>query len=137
MRDRVMGTTHDVTEAVHEKAGNAASAPSDAMEAIRSNTSGAPLVAGGIAFGFGMLVGSLIPPSRTEQRMGGQAKQMAEPVKQELREAGRQMADDLKGPVTEAVADVKQTAQEGVQDVRRTAGDAAQDVRTTTTAQPR
>jgi ElaB/YqjD/DUF883 family membrane-anchored ribosome-binding protein len=131
MRDRVMGTAHEVTDTMADKARSAGSAPSDAMETVRSNTAGAPLVAGGIAFGIGMLVGSLLPPSRTEKQLAGQAAQAVEPVKQELREAGRQMVDELKEPVSDAVQDVKDSTKERVQDVRQTAGDAAQDVKET------
>jgi len=109
-RDRVMGTAQDVTDRVSDKAHTVGSAPSNAMETVRSNTSGAPLVAGGIAFGVGMLVGSVFPASRTEQQLGQRAKEAAEPVKKELQDAGQQMVEQLKEPVSEAVEDVKQTA---------------------------
>ena len=89
----------------------------------------APLVAGGVAFGFGMLIGSLIPPSRTERQVGQRALHAAEPIKQELREAGQEMVEQLKEPVSDAVDDVKQTAQHGAQQVRQSATGAAQEVR--------
>ena len=129
MRDRVMGTAHDMSDRMSDKAHAVGSAPSDALDKVRSNTSGAPLVAGGIAFGFGMLVGSLIPPSRTERQVGEKAMQAAEPIKQELREAGQEMVEQLKEPVGDAVEDVKQTAQHGAEQVRQSAAGAAKEMR--------
>jgi hypothetical protein len=128
-RDRVMGTAQDVTDRMSDKAHAVGSAPSNAMETVRSNTSGAPLVAGGIAFGMGMLVGSIFPASRTEQQLGQRAKEAAEPLKKELQDAGQQMVEQLKEPVSEAVEDVKQTAQQGARQVRETATDAADEMR--------
>jgi ElaB/YqjD/DUF883 family membrane-anchored ribosome-binding protein len=128
-RDRVMGTAQDMSDRMSEKAHAVGSTPSDALDKVRSNTSGAPLVAGGVAFGFGMLIGSLIPPSRTERQVGQKAMQAAEPIKQELREAGQEMVEQMKEPAREAVEDVKQTAQQGAQQVRQSASDAAQEMR--------
>ena len=132
-RDRVMGTAEDLSDRMSDKAHAVGSAPSDALDKVRSSTSGAPLVAGGIAFGVGMLIGSLIPPSRTERQMGQQARQAVEPVKQELKQAGQDMVDQLKEPASQAVQDVKQTAQQGAQQVRQSASDAADDVRQSAT----
>jgi ElaB/YqjD/DUF883 family membrane-anchored ribosome-binding protein len=128
-RDRVMGSAHEVSDRMSDKAHAVGGAPSDALDKVRSNTSGAPLVAGGVAFGFGMLIGSLIPPSRTERQVGQRAMQAAEPIKQELREAGQEMVEQLKEPVSDAVDDVKQTAQHGAQQIRQSATGAAQEVR--------
>jgi ElaB/YqjD/DUF883 family membrane-anchored ribosome-binding protein len=128
-RDRVMGTAHDVSDRVGETAHVVGSAPSNAVDTVRANTGGAPLVAGGIAFGFGMLVGSLVPASRTERQLGQQALRAAEPLKNELQEAGQEMLEQLKEPVSEAVEDVKESAQQGAQQVRQTAGVAAEEMR--------
>jgi len=129
MRDRVMGTAQDMSDRMSEKAHAVGSAPSDSLDKVRSNTIGAPLVAGGLAFGVGLLIGSLIPPSRTEKQVGQKAMQAAEPIKHELREAGQEMVEQLKEPVGEAVEDVKQTAQQGAQQVRQSAAGAAQELR--------
>jgi ElaB/YqjD/DUF883 family membrane-anchored ribosome-binding protein len=129
VRDRVMGTAHDVSDRLGETARAVGSAPSNAVDGVRSNTSGAPLVAGGIAFGVGMLIGSLAPPSRTERQLGPGAMEAAEPVKKELQEAGREMVAHLKEPVSQAVEDVKQTAQDGAQHVRQRAGAAGEERR--------
>jgi len=128
-RDRVMGSAHDVSDRVGETAHAVGSAPSTAVEGVRANTTGAPLVTGGIAFGFGMLIGSLVPASRTERQLGQQALHAAEPLKNELQEAGQEMVEQLKEPVSDAIEDVKETAQQGAREVRQTAVEAADEMR--------
>jgi ElaB/YqjD/DUF883 family membrane-anchored ribosome-binding protein len=119
-RDRVMGTAHAVT-----------SAPADTVDTVRGSTTGAPLVAGGIAFGLGMLVGTLIPTSRTERQLSQEAMRAVEPLKTELQEAGQEMVEQLKEPVSAAVDDVKETAQQAAHEVRQSADDAAAEMRET------
>jgi hypothetical protein len=128
-KDSLMGSADDLTSRVGDSAHHLADAPSTTMQGVRSGTKGAPLVAGGIAFGVGVLVGSLVPPSRTEQRLGQQVVAAVEPLKHELQEAGRDMADHLREPVQEAVEDVKQSAQAGAQQLRQSASEGADQVR--------
>jgi ElaB/YqjD/DUF883 family membrane-anchored ribosome-binding protein len=130
-RDRVMGTAHDVSNRMSDTAHAVTSAPADAVGTVRGNTTGAPLVAGGIAFGLGMLVGTLLPTSRTERQLGQEAMRAVEPLKTELREAGQEMVEQLQEPVSAAVDDVKETAQQAAHEVRQTADDAAAEMRET------
>ena len=85
-------------------------------------------MAGGIAFGVGVLLGSILPPSRTEQRLAEQARTATEPLKAELQDAGREMVDHLKEPVHEAVETVKATAQDSAQHLRDTTNDGVDEV---------
>ncbi len=124
-RHRVMGKAEDISGQITDTAHSVGSAPAAGLDAMRANTSGAPLVAGGVAFGVGILVGSLVPPTRTERQLGPRALKAAEPLTEELKDAGQQLIDELKEPVAEAVRDVKETAQAGARQVRETAGDAA------------
>jgi len=128
-RSSVMGRADDLTSRVGDTAHQLADAPSTTMQGVRSNTKGAPLVAGGIAFGIGVLIGSVVPPSRAEKRLGEQMAGAAEPLKNQLQEAGREVAEHLREPVQEAVQDVKQSAQEGAQQLRETASEGADQVR--------
>ena len=57
MRDRVMGSASDVGERTR-------SGVSATGETVRSKTEGSPLAAGLLAFGAGLLVSALIPPSK-------------------------------------------------------------------------
>src|SRR5947209_13760463 len=128
-RDRVMGTASEIGDRATDKAqqiGDRAagkaqqvgSAPANTMDNVRSSTRGAPLVAGGIAFGVGLLIGSLMPPSETERQLGERARQATEPLKSELQDAGREVVDHLREPVREAVEDVKGSAQASAEQVK-------------------
>jgi hypothetical protein len=128
-RASLMGTADDLTSRVNDTAHHLAEAPSTTMQGVRSNTKGAPLVAGGIAFGIGVLIGSVVPASRTERRLGEQVAGAAEPLKNQLQEAGREVAEHLREPVQEAVEDVKQSAQDSAQQLRESASDGAEQVR--------
>jgi ElaB/YqjD/DUF883 family membrane-anchored ribosome-binding protein len=135
-KDRVMGTAENLTDRagdtahrVGDTAHRVSDAPGAAMDTVRSNTAGAPLVTGGIAFGIGLLVGSLIPPSRTERQLGQQAQHAVEPVKNELQEAGRDLVQNLREPVTEAVKDVKETARSGAEQVRQQTSESTDEIK--------
>jgi len=124
-RERVMGTAYGIGDRASGTAQQIGAAPTNTMENVRSSTRGAPLVAGGLAFGVGILVGSLMPPSDTERQLGERARQATEPLKSELQDAGREVVDHLREPVRDAVEDVKGTAQASAEQVKQTAGDSA------------
>ena len=128
-KDKVMGTADEVTNHIGEGAHHIRSAPSTAVDGMASGTRGTPIVAGSIAFGVGVLIGSLVPPSRAEQRLGEQARAATEPLKNELQEAGREMVDHLREPVQNAIGTVKETAQDGAQQLREAADEGANEVR--------
>jgi uncharacterized protein YjbJ (UPF0337 family) len=127
-KDRLMGTAEDLTDRVSDKAHELGDAPHSATDSLRSGTRGTPLVAGGIAFGIGVLLGSVLPASDTERRLGQQARQAIEPVQGELREMGHEMADHLREPVQDAVETVKESAQEKAQDLKASATQGAEEV---------
>jgi len=128
-KDSVMGTAEQLTDQASDKIHRVGEAPGGAMESVRSSTSGAPLVAGGIAFGIGVLLGSALPPSRAERQLGTKARQVVEPVQSQLQDAGHELVDHLREPVTEAVQDVKESAQESARQLRDTAGDGVDQVK--------
>jgi hypothetical protein len=128
-KDAVMGKAEDLADHASDKMHRVGDAPSGAVDSVRSSTSGAPLVAGGIAFGVGVLLGSALPPSRTERRLGEQARKAVEPVQSELQDAGRELVQNLREPVTEAVQDVKETAQDSAHQLRDKASDGVEQVK--------
>ena len=128
-KDRFMGTAEHLTDRAGGTAHRVTDMPGEAMDTVRSNTAGAPLVAGGIAFGIGVLIGSVIPPSQTERQLGHQARQAVEPVKNELQEAGRDVVDHLREPVSEAVDDVKETARSGAAQVRERTAEGTEQIK--------
>ncbi|RLK08758.1 uncharacterized protein DUF3618 [Micromonospora sp. M71_S20] len=99
----------------------------------RQQARGNPLAAGLIAFGTGLLISSLIPPSRPERRWAGQAKEMVSEHSDQLRaqaghlreqatevgrEMGRGMGHNLREPAQEAARAVGSTAVSGASAIR-------------------
>jgi ElaB/YqjD/DUF883 family membrane-anchored ribosome-binding protein len=127
-KDKVMGTAEDLTGRVSDTTHQLGDAPHAATDTVRSGVRGKPLVAGGIAFGVGVLLGSVLPASGSERRLGQQARQAIEPVEGELRDMGREIADHLREPVQDAVETVKESAQEKAQDLKASATQGAEEV---------
>ena len=119
--DDMRGRAHDMTERLSD-------APDHMMGSVKEHSQGSPLVAGGIAFGAGVLFGALFPPTVAEQRLSERAMDAAEPMKDQLQGAGRELVDHLKEPLKEAVEDVKHTAQSGAQQVKESAQSGGQQV---------
>ncbi|MFD5714334.1 hypothetical protein OQI_01010 [Streptomyces pharetrae CZA14] len=152
VRERVMGTASDTAHGVRSGAQSAAGslqegtqqAAGQAGEAIRQapdqamrRTQGNPLAAGVIAFGFGMLVSSMLPATQAEQEKatdlmerGGEA---LEPVKQAALDSAQHLKEGAKEAAQSATQEVKDTAAEGA----RTTQDEARDQATRVTEQAR
>jgi ElaB/YqjD/DUF883 family membrane-anchored ribosome-binding protein len=126
VRDRVMGTASDAGHSVGDTAGSAVDTIKGAPDTVVHQTQGNPLVAGGIAFGVGVLLASVFPATAKEQQVAGQLMEKAEPLAEDLKQTGQQMAEHMKEPAREAVESVKQAATEGQQAVADTAKEAAE-----------
>lgn len=135
-RTAVMGAAPDTDDVRDRASGLADSAGghlSDAGDAIQQTpqmvedaTRGNPLAAGLIALGAGALLGSLIPPSRSEAKLAGQLRDnFEEPVRQQLQQAGEQMKGELQEQAQDAVEQTRQSAQQAVDRTKGHAHDAA------------
>jgi ElaB/YqjD/DUF883 family membrane-anchored ribosome-binding protein len=126
------GAAGSVAQAAQSVSGTAASTVTDAAstgtqalqqapEVIRQRAMGNPLAAGLIAFGAGWLVSSLLPASRKEQQLAGQAKdmaqQVAQPLAQTVGQAAAEVKENLREPAQQAVESVRSTATEAGQTV--------------------
>jgi hypothetical protein len=143
VQDRVHSGTGHTTDALHStgdtlhgakdtaaaKLSDAGTAISHAPDQVKTKTQGNPLAAGLIAFGAGMLVSSLIPPSQKEREAAQQLKTAAEPLATQVTDAAKDMVQDLKEPAQEAMENVKTTATEGVQNVKAEGQGAVTDVK--------
>lgn len=147
VRDRVMGTAEQVGHTAGDLTGDAMDTLKDAPGAARQQTQGNPLAAGAVAFGFGVLLASVFPPSETEKRAAEHLIDKAEPLKQGVIEAGIEVAEHMKEPAREAMDHLKDTAlesKESVQEVaqgvvdetRQTTREATDAIRTQTTSAP-
>ncbi|WP_413249714.1 DUF3618 domain-containing protein [Sinomonas flava] len=126
MKDRVMGAADDVSEGTHGTMSDAGAAVDRTQQRVVRKTQGNPLAAGLIAFGAGLLVSSLIPPSEKEREVAQTLKEKAEPVTDQLKGAASEVASNLKQPAQEAVESVKGTASESAQAVKEEAQDQKQ-----------
>ncbi|RAX16224.1 DUF3618 domain-containing protein [Pseudarthrobacter sp. AG30] len=120
---------HQAGDAVSAKLSDAGHAVSQTPGQVKSKTAGNPLAAGLIAFGAGLLVSSLIPPSQKEREAADQLKTAAQPLAAELTDAAKNMAQDLKEPAQEAMENVKATATDAAQNVKAEGQHAADDVK--------
>ncbi len=116
VKDKVMGGSSD---------DDAASGPST-TEKMSAQARGNPLAAGLIAFGVGLLAGSLLPASAAEQQAATKVKDDAAPV---LSDAAKEVSGNLKEPAQQAVAAVKDSATDAVGTVKDEGTSAAQDVK--------
>jgi len=133
LKDRVMGTASDKASSVQETTQSAVSSAEQAVEQapqmVREQTQGNPMAAGLVAFGLGMVVASLMPPSEKEREAAAMVKEKAEPLAQEATDTAKEMAENLKEPARAAAQSIKDTAAEGAQQVRQEGQNAAVDVR--------
>jgi hypothetical protein len=130
-RDRVMGTAHGIG-AVDSVKGTAQGTVSTAQDKVQ----GAPLAAGLVAFGAGMIVSALIPASEKEAVAAGHvvdaAKEHGQPVVDEARSMAQDVAEGVKETATEAVQEVKDTATDSAQKVRSEGETGVEEVRSQT-----
>ncbi|MBM0127223.1 DUF3618 domain-containing protein [Pimelobacter simplex] len=121
MKERVMGTAergaHSAATTGHS-AVSAVSAVSDtatgAVHAVESRTQGAPLAAGLIAFGAGMVVSALVPASEAETQAARRLTEAAEDhgLVDEAKAVGQQVGDSLKESAAGAADELKASVQD-------------------------
>jgi Protein of unknown function (DUF3618) len=135
VRERVMGTADDASSAVGRVGATVGGAAEEAVDtvrtapsALRQQAQGNPLAAGAVSFGVAILLASVFPATATEQQAADRLADKAQPLKGELIDTGKDMADHLKEPARQALDQVKDVAAEGTESV----ADAARSVAETT-----
>jgi hypothetical protein len=127
--DRVSGTASAASSSVQDATASLAGAVQETPQTIRRQTRGNPLAAGLIAFGAGWLVSSLLPATRREQELAGQAKQVAqEKVQPVVQQVASEVGENLREPAQQAAESVRTTAQDAKDTVSEEGRSAAQDV---------
>ena len=116
-------------DSVQQTAGQAAEKVRETPDMIQQQTQGNPLAAGLVAFGAGMLLATLFPPTEAEQRAASAIQERAEPLKDQAMEAGREMKDHLQQSAQESAQQVKETAQGAAQEVKEQAQSSAEGVK--------
>ena len=116
LRHQVMGTAHDAADGV-----------GGVPDMVREGTEGAPMLAGALAFGVGFLFAAVLPTTRPEQQVGSAVMDKAQPVKDQLVEAGKEIGEHLAEPAKESAMAIKDAATSGVQTVVEEAKSARDD----------
>lgn len=130
----------DAVSGVGDRASSVASTVGDqvtgAPQRITEGTQGNPLAAGAVAFGLGVLLGSLAPPSREERQLAeralpviqDEAKAVGQAVAGTARDQAQQAVEETKAAATEAVDAVKERATDAAGTVQDQAADARSEV---------
>jgi Protein of unknown function (DUF3618) len=141
MKDKVMGTAQSATgsmsSATSSMAGSVTGTVSDAGSTVTSTAQdrfeGAPLAAGLVAFGAGVVLASVLPASRLEaeaaHRVVEGAKEQAQPMIGQARAVGEQLGSDIANSAADSAAQVKQSAQQSAQTVAGEAQSSTESVR--------
>jgi ElaB/YqjD/DUF883 family membrane-anchored ribosome-binding protein len=129
MRHRVMGTAHDARDQLSETTGSATDAVKHAPEMVAQRTTGAPMVAGGIAAGIGFLVAVAFPPSQAEEAASMKMRGAIEPIKEDIVESAQQVMQNVKEPAMQSMDSLKESSTEAARSVASTAKDAGSGVK--------
>jgi uncharacterized protein YjbJ (UPF0337 family) len=123
------GQAQDLTGRASDAASSAADQLREAPEALRENVQGNPLAAGLIAFGGGLLLGSILPPTAAEKRMASSMAENLEPVVGQAMGAAEELKSGMQETVRDAAEEVKEHAKGAAQEIKEEARGAAQDVK--------
>jgi gas vesicle protein len=144
LRNKVMGTAQDARDSAASTAsgagGSVRSTASDAKgmaQDVASRTGdtieGSPIAAGLVAFGAGVVLAGLVPASAKETRAASQlvdaAKEQAQPMIEDAKAAGQDIAESLKETAGQAVDDVRSSAQDSAERVKEEGASSADSVR--------
>jgi ElaB/YqjD/DUF883 family membrane-anchored ribosome-binding protein len=136
-RSRVMGTVQSAQQSDTDTAGSVtdtvSSTAQGAMQTAEEQFEGAPLAAGLVAFGAGMLVSALMPASDFEAQAARQvvdvAKEKGQPALEEMKQSAREVGDNLKESATEATQQITHSAAESAENLKDESTSAAQEVK--------
>jgi len=109
----------DVTDRASEMMSDVKEGVAETPRIVRRQTQGNPVAAGFIAFGGGLLVGTLLPETQTERDAAKRLEPSVAGIAQEAGEIGKDVAEDVKTNAVEAIDEVKDSASaaaEGVKD---------------------
>jgi ElaB/YqjD/DUF883 family membrane-anchored ribosome-binding protein len=115
------GTLQSAQSSVGDTATDVADRAREAPQWVAQETRGNPLVAGMVAFGVGLLLGSIAPPTEVERHAVDAMSDQIEPVRQKAMEAAGSVREEVTDATREASQHVKEQAQDAAQEVQSTA----------------
>jgi len=135
VKDKVMGSAQSAKDSVSSAASSATSGVSGTGANVASTAQGqfqgAPLAAGLMAFGAGVVLASLLPASRVEAEAAHRVVEAAKDqgVLEDARSAGQELVSNLKESATDAAQQVKDSAQASAQTVKEEGQSSAESVK--------
>jgi len=120
-KQRVMGTADNATGKVKESASSMADTLTDSPETARRAVQGNPLAVGLIAFGAGLLIGTVLPETETESNLLSTVQPELEDFAASAAESVRDVTESMKPELREAGEGIKQTATDAAHAVKDTA----------------
>jgi uncharacterized protein YjbJ (UPF0337 family) len=123
------GAVHSAQEQAASAVGTVADTARQAPQQVLRQTQGNPLAAGLVAFGVGLVVASLIPPTKPEQQAAAAVQDTIEPLKERAVEAAGQVKDEVTDAARTAAGQVKETAGQAADEVRHQAQESAEQVK--------
>lgn len=124
MKDAVASAKDTVMGAATGTGQHLADTGSDVAGAVRQQGRGNPLAAGLVAFGAGLLAGSVLPESRSEHALAREVQRKAQaPLREQVQQSASEVADRVGERVGEAKDTVAEEARAAKDDV---ASDASQ-----------
>ncbi|HEU4915919.1 MAG TPA: DUF3618 domain-containing protein [Acidimicrobiia bacterium] len=126
---RIAEQAGNVTDKASEIATEVKEGVSETPAVVRRQTQGSPVAAGVIAFGGGLLVGTLLPESTSEGKIAQRLESGVAGLAEEATEIGQQMAEDVKDSAREKIEELKDTASTAAEGVKEEAKQAVTRVR--------
>lgn len=146
LKDRIMGNDQseypweDSMRKITEQAGNLTDKASDlatevkegvaqAPAMVRRQTQGNPMAVGVIAFGGGLLVGTLLPESAGERKIAQRLEPGVAGIAEEATEVGKQIAEDVQDSAKGTIDELKDRTAAAAESVKDEATEAVARVR--------
>lgn len=147
--DKVMGnidyaigaTTHvagdmkqgvmDKKDNMQSKVGSIGESAHNAEGMAMNQAQGSPLLAGAVAAGIGFLASVAFPGTKAEANAAQRLTETAQPLVDQAKQVGGEIAADLKEQGMESAQQLKETATEGAQAVKGTAQETMQQAKST------
>lgn len=123
LKETVMGTAE-------MRSGDGSSSGPGMADRLSEGAQGNPLAAGLVAFGAGLLAGSIMPSSKAERRVAADVQQrVEEPVVNALTESGQEIRERVSDEAHQAVGHTKDAASDAAHEVTDTASESAERVK--------
>lgn len=129
MKDRASEVATEVADRGSDIASDAKDAVTNAPQMLRQQARGNPMAAGLIAFGGGLLLGSLLPETSTEHDIARRMEPAVSEAMSGAQEVGREVMEDVKDDAEDAMEQVKDQATEAGQHLKDDTKEAAERVR--------